>query len=370
MPFLSRILFSAFLVANALSNAFSYAYSIDNAGNLLDKKGNSIRMKGLSWFGMETPDLTPNGMWTNDMAFYMDILATEQFNFLRVPFSAQWILYHFDDYPDNSFVSADPLNQHKKSIEILDRLFDMAHDRNILILLDLHRLDWSYISEVWYDPNDGAFTEESFFTTWFKVLDRYHEHPALWGLDLLNEPHGRAEWGSGNPVTDWRQFAETAIYEIEKRYPNASWIYMIEGVGWGKELQNAENSPIIPPASAKKRLAYSAHNYGRSVVPSMDTSTWGLRSDWDSHFGRVREQGNAVITGEWGGRVDIDSGWMNTFVDYLIEKNMTDNFLWSLGPNSGDVAGLLLDDWTTIDDFKRGVTTRLQPNPIPMPRVA
>ena len=354
-------------MASALKNAA--AYSIDNAGGLLDKAGKPMHFKGISWFGLETPDLAPNGCWVNSMKFYMDTLATEGFNVLRVPFSAQWILYHFDAYPDMGFVSADPMNQHKKSIEILDNLFAMAQERNILILLDLHRLDWGFISELWYDRYNSAFTEETFFTTWYKILDRYHDHPALWGVDLLNEPHGAAEWGSGNPATDWHQFAEHAIHEIEKRYENATWVYMVEGVGWGKELQNAIVSPVVPPASAKNRVALSAHNYGASVVPSTDMSTWGLHNDWDNHFGQVRKQGSSVIIGEWGGRVDVDAGWMNSFVDYLIDTNTTDAFFWSLGPNSGDVGGYLLDDWTSVDEFKRGVTTRLQPNPVPVPRV-
>lgn len=343
------------------------AYSIDKAGTLLDLNGDGMRMKGISWFGLETPDMAPNGMWTNDMAFYMDTLVTDNFNFLRVPFSSQFVLYHFDDYPDNGFVSADPENQHKKAIEILDRLFDMAYERNILILLDLHRLNWDFISELWYDQYDGAFTEETFFTTWFKILDRYHDHPALWGVDLLNEPHGRAEWGSGDPATDWRQFAEYAVHQIEKRYDNASWVYVIEGTGWGKDLQNVDSMPILPPPSATNRIVYSPHSYGKSVVPSTDMSTRALHNDWDNHFGHVRKKGYSVIVGEWGGRTDIDAGWMNMFVDYLIDKNMTDNFFWSLGPNSGDVAGYLQDDWLTVDRFKRGVTTRLQPDPVPMP---
>lgn len=368
MPFLNRSLFTAFAVA-ALRLSHAAAYSIGPTGALLDNKGGTMHLKGISWFGLETPDLAPNGMWVNSMKFYMDTLATEGFNVLRVPFSAQWILYHFDDYPDMGFVSADPLNQHKKAIEILDNLMDMAHDRNILILLDLHRLNWAYISQLWYDPNDGAFTEEHFFTTWFKILDRYHKHPALWGLDLLNEPHGRAEWGTGNDAYDWAKFAELALHKLEERYTGSKWIYLVEGVGWGKELQGAETSPITPPKSAKNRLAYSAHNYGASVVPSTDMSTWGLHNDWNNHFGNLRAQGNAIIIGEWGGRVDLDAGWMNTFVDYLIDTNTTDTFFWSLGPNSGDVAGYLLDDWTTVDEFKRGVTTRLQPNPVPMPRL-
>jgi aryl-phospho-beta-D-glucosidase BglC (GH1 family) len=288
MPFSKKSLLFALFMANAVKNVLGY--SIDNAGTLLDKKGHPMDLKGISWFGLETPDLAPNGMWVHPMAFFMDTLATEKFNVLRVPVSAQWILYHFDAYPDNGFVGADPTNQHKKAIEILDNLMDMAHERNILILLDLHRLNWGFISELWYDPNDGAFTEEQFYATWFKILDRYHDHPALWGLDLLNEPHGRSEWGTGNTAFDWAKFAESAIHEIEKRYTNASWIYLVEGVGWGKELQNAEYSPITPPKSAQNRLAYSAHNYGASVVPSTDMSTWGLHNDWDNHFGHLGQK--------------------------------------------------------------------------------
>ena len=60
------------------------------------------------------------------------------------------IFYHFDDYQDNGFVSADPLCQHKKSIEILDRLMDMAHERNIFApgVLPVRRA-WLAVRERW-----------------------------------------------------------------------------------------------------------------------------------------------------------------------------------------------------------------------------
>lgn len=343
------------------------AYTVGRDGSLYTHDLQHMRIKGISWFGLETPDLCPNGMWSSSMAFFMDTMAADGFNVIRVPFSAQFAIYHFDDYPDMSFVSADPPSHHKKSIEILDALFDMAHARNMLILLDLHRLNWGYISELWYDPNDATFAEEQFYDAWFAILDRYHAHPALWGLDLLNEPHGRAEWGTGNPVTDWKKFAESALHEFENRYTNATWLYVVEGIEWGKQVSGAVAFPITPPKSAQRRLAYSAHNYGKSVVFSVDVYNKGaLHYDWDNHFGVVREHGHAVIIGEWGGRVDLDAEWMTTFVEYLRDKNMTDTFFWSLGPNSGDVAGYLQDDWKTVDPFKRQVTAQLQPNPFPV----
>lgn len=358
-------MFWRFLFSAALLLGSATGYHIENA-TLYDNHGNIMRLKSLSWFGIETPDLCPNGMWQNSMTFYMDLMAREKFNVIRIPFSSEFVLYNWDAYPDKGFVSASPENQHKKTVEILDQLFDMASERNMLILLDLHRLNWQYISELHYDPNDGRFTADTYLETWFKMLDRYGNHSALWGVDLLNEPHGRATVNDGNPQTDWKMFAELAIHKIEERYPNAKWIYMVEGVEWGKQLAGFSNALIKPPAKAKHRVAYSAHNYGRSVVPT--TNVWdkaGLYRDWDEHFGWMRNQGQAVIIGEWGGRTDLDSDWMNIFVDYLQERNITDTFFWALNENSADVAGYLESDWVTVDKFKREVTTRLQPHPYP-----
>jgi endoglucanase len=70
-----------------------------------------------------------------------------------------------------------------------------------------------------------------------------------------------------------------------------------------------------------------------------------------------------VVPGEWGGQTYLDKDWMTFFGDYLIDVNMTNNFLWSLGPNSGDVAGLLLDNWTDLDTFKVSLLKRIVPSP-------
>ena len=328
-----------------------------------------MHVRGISWFGLETQDMVMNGLWSHPMTFYMDLMAREGFNVIRVPFSAEWAVNRFDQYPYSGLLAGDPIRQHRQAVEILDDLFDMAHERDILILLDLHRLNWNYISELWYSPENNLYPAESFFTAWFAVLDRYHNHPALWGVDLLNEPHGRATWGTDDPSTDWRLFVETALPRFEERYPTAHWVYLVEGIGWGKSLADAVASPVRVPPTVTTRLAYSAHNYGRSVVPSIDVQNLGaLHWDWDTNFGAVRKQNQAVVIGEYGGQTYLDSAWMDHFVDYCVENGITDTFFWSLGPNSGDVAGYLLDDWTTVDEFKRGIVQRMCPEPLPMAR--
>jgi endoglucanase len=332
-------------------------YKIQKLEDTIEKS--LFRVKGLSWFGFETQDYVVDGLWQHPMDTYLDQLQSLKVTTLRVPFSAEWIQYNFDLYPYDGFTSADPENQHKKSIEILDTLFDKCEERNIFIMLDLHRLHNTYISELWYSPTDKLFTAESFFSVWETMLTRYAHRPNFFGVDLLNEPHGSATWGTGNTGTDWNLFVEYAIPILGSKFPNDNFLFIVEGIEWGHTFHDYTHAPLNVPGY-ENRIIFSPHSYGRSVVPGTSSDPHVLYQNWDNDYGFLRTQhSKTVVPGEWGGRTDLDADWMSTFVSYLIERNMTNNFLWSLGPNSGDVQGLLLDDWTTIDEFKKGVMERL-----------
>jgi len=340
-----------------------YAWTIQN-GLIYDNEDKAFNLSGISWFGFETQDFVINGLWSHPMEWYIDFIKEHRMNTIRIPFSAEWILYQSDLYPDQSFVAADPQNQHRQSLEILDRIFDYTAKHDIYIMLDLHRLHKEYISELWYSPTDDLFSNDDFLKTWFTMLDRYQNRTNLIAVDLLNEPHGIATWGENNPSTDWNQFATYAIQKIQDRYPNSTWLYLVEGIGWGKDLSNVRSYPIHLPSDIQDRLSYSAHTYGKSVVGSVDPyNKYLLYKDWDINFGFMKSLNYSYIIGEYGGITEIDSSWMSFLVDYLTEQNMRNAFFWSLGPNSGDVKGLLLDDWTTFDTFKLSIIQRLQPYP-------
>lgn len=323
-----------------------------------------VSLRGLSWFGFETQDFVINGLWSHPMEWYVDLLSRLQINSVRVPFSSEWIYYHFDLYPYDGLVSADPGSQHKTSIEILNRFFDLTQEKGITILLDLHRLHKEYISELWYSPTDRKYTTETFFDTWFAILDRYQDRPNLMGIDLINEPHGPATFGTGNPSNDWKMFVENAIPRFVERYPDRKWLFFIEGIEWGHTFRDYRNHPFDLPDVLQTRIVFSPHVYGKSVVASTPSDVWSLHNNWKNDYGFLRtELEKTVVPGEWGGQTYLDADWMNIFGDYLIAKNMTNNFLWSLGPNSGDVAGLLLDNWTDLDMFKVQLLERIAPSP-------
>ncbi len=179
-------------------------------------------------------------------------------------------------------------------------------------------------------------------------------------IDLLNEPHGQATWGAGNPSTDWNHFAEAVIPVLGAYVPNSKFLMFVEGIEWGHTFRDYPKAPLSVPDEFQHRVVFSPHTYGKSVVPESSFDANVLFNQWDTDFGFLRTQhSKSVVVGEWGGRTDIDQEWMRILVRYLIQRNMTDNFFWSLGPNSGDVQGFLLDDWTSIDPFKSNILRQI-----------
>lgn len=323
-----------------------------------------VYLKGLSWFGFETQDFVINGLWQHDLDFYFSTMKNLDINAIRVPFSSEWIYYNWDLYPYDGNVSGDITCQHKKSIEILDLIFEKAKENNMVILLDLHRLHKEYISELWYSPSDDQYTTYTFFETWFRILDRYIDKPNLLGIDLLNEPHGQASFGSGNPSNDWKLFIEYAVPKIMKRYPHRSFLIFVEGINWGHTFADYRYHPINLPPNIMNQIVFSPHVYGSSVVPGTSQDAGVLASQWDFDFGfMAQDYYKVLVPGEWGGRTSIDQNWMQFLANYFNSKNIASNFLWSLGPNSGDVAGLLQDDWTSLDQFKVGIIKQMTPYP-------
>ncbi|GAI24992.1 unnamed protein product, partial [marine sediment metagenome] len=46
--------------------------------------GNSFKLKGASWFGFETSNSVVHGLWAQSYTFFLDFLANNGFNAIRV----------------------------------------------------------------------------------------------------------------------------------------------------------------------------------------------------------------------------------------------------------------------------------------------
>ena len=252
------------------------------------------------------------------------------------------------------------------------------------------------------------------------------------GIDIFNEPWDYT-W------QQWKTLTEAAYQAINEVNPNT--LLFVQGISatagnqdgspttitqvphgdeasnpnWGENLFEAGANSIDIP---QERLVFSPHTYGPSVFvqkmfmdpaqpqcAGLEGDAAGdadcnivinptlLRAGWEEHFGYLRDQGYAVVVGEFGGNLDwplgqaslrdrerwshitpgIDGEWQNAFVDYMVENNI-EGCYWSINPESGDTAGWYghaydpisntegWGEWLNFDQRKTNLLNRLWGN--------
>jgi endoglucanase len=366
------ILLISFITINPLfaqSPSSSSEYYHTSGSQIVDSTNTPVHFNAASWFGFETSNFVPHGLWTRSMDGMLDQLQQKGYNLLRIPYTNEMLQPGAISSSINFYQNPDLLDL--TPLQILDKLIEKASARGIKIYLDRHRPTSSQQSELWYT---STVSEEQWIADWQMLAKRYLDQPTVIGADLHNEPHGAASWGTNNLATDWRLAAERAGNAILKVNPH--WLIIVEGVEgnvegkpgnywWGGNLSGVAQYPVRLEIS--NQLIYSPHDYG----PGVHMQSWfsdlhypyNLESVWDSQWGYIHKQGIApILIGEFGGRETsmqtLEGIWQNTLVDF-IENNQMYWTYWSLNPNSGDTGGLLLDDWQQWDDSKQFMLDRI-----------
>ena len=321
---------------------------------IVDSTGRTVRLTGLSWFGFETSNYAPHGLWRRSMTAMLDQVRTLGYNVIRVPWCNQML--DAGSTPNGIDFAQNPDLRGLPAIEVLDRLIAGARARGLKVILDRHRPDASAQSELWYT---GAYDEARWIRDWVTLARRYRDDPTVIGVDLHNEPHGAATWGDGNLATDWRLAAERAGNAVLAANPDL--LVVVEGIEryagtsywWGGNLRGARTAPVRLAVAG--RLVYSPHDYPSSVY----AQTWFGAADypanlprvWGDAWGYLAVEGLAPVwIGEFGTRLATtsDRQWLTGMVSYVRANNLSFAY-WCLNPNSGDTGGILQDDWQTVN---------------------
>jgi endoglucanase len=348
------------------TGAQSLDYLHTDGSQIVDANGNQVILTGISWFGLETESFAPHGLWARNWESILDQIVELGFNTIRLPYSNQ--LFDPNSVPNGINYELNPDLKGLTGLEIMDKLIQGAGQRGLKIILDRHRPDNHAQSELWYTPQ---YSEERWIQDWVMLAQRYAGNDTVIGVDLHNEPHGQATWGSGDPATDWRLAAEKAGNAILAVNPNL--LIIVQGVEqyqgdwywWGGNLMGAREYPVR--LDKPQQLVYSTHVYGPGVYPqpwfSASEFPDNLAGIWDSHWGYLNKEGIApVLLGEFGGRSvgnDKEGVWQRTLVSYLRDNDIS-YIYWTINPNSGDTGGLLLDDWQSIDPAKEALLSGYQ----------
>jgi aryl-phospho-beta-D-glucosidase BglC (GH1 family) len=351
---------------------------------IIDSNGSVVKLAGVNWFGLETSNYAPHGLWARGYKSMMDQMKQLGFNTIRLPFSDQ--LFDTGSTPNGIDFTQNPDLQGLNGLGIIDKIVAYAGQIGMKIFLDHHRSDAGSGAEgsgVWYTP---AYPEARWIADWTMLASRYAGNPTVIGADLHNEPHGPVDWGAGD-ANDWRLAAERAGNAVLA--VNPSWLIIVEGIDngpsgsywWGGNLSAAGAYPV--QLNVANRLVYSAHDYPASVYPqnwfSDPSYPSNLPAVWDKNWGYLFRQNVApVLLGEFGTRLATtsDQQWAAKLVAYLggdMNGNGTSVLAsgqqgvswtyWSWNPNSGDTGGILQDDWTSVNTAKVAL---LQPIEFPL----
>ena len=338
-------------------------YLHTSGATIVDSQGTPVRLTGVSWFGLETSNYCPHGLWARSMDSMLDQIKSLGYNMIRVPYCNQ--LFDPGSTPNGIDYNLNPDLQGLTGLQILDKLVAGAGQRGLKIVLDRHRPDSGSQSALWYT---SQYPEARWIADWQMLAARYLGNDTVVGCDLHNEPHGDADWGSGNLATDWRLAAERAGNAILSVNPNL--LIIVEGIEhvgndyywWGGNLSLAGQDPV--QLAVPNQLVYSPHDYCASVYnqpwfsdPSYPSN---LPAVWDAHWGYLAKNNVAPIwIGEFGtmDQTTSDQQWFRTLANYIQGNGLSFAF-WCWNPDSGDTGGILQNDWQTVNQDKQSV---LQP---------
>jgi endoglucanase len=355
-------------------------YWSTSGSKIVDASGNTVHITGANWFGFETSNLMPHGLWSVNYRSFLDQVKSMGITVIRLPYS--------DDIMSNPPVQSlnDYVNPELKgatTLQLMDAIVQYCGQIGLRIILDRHRPDSGGQSKLWYT---AGVSEATWIRNMQTLATRYKGNPTVVGFDLHNEPHADgtepngtgACWGCGVQDRDWRLAAERGGNAVLQA--NADLLILVEGVScpsgaipnyydnlpdpqcgwWGGNLTQAGTYPVR--LSNARKLVYSPHDYGMSVYNQqswfMDpTFPASLDVFWDSMWGYIAKQGIApILIGEFGSTLADakDKVWLPRLLDYANRNGMSWTY-WCLNPNSGDTKGLFLDDWTTIDHVRYDV---------------
>ncbi|MFC3126317.1 cellulase family glycosylhydrolase [Pseudoroseomonas globiformis] len=339
-----------------------------HGNQIVDAAGNPVKIAGVNWFGLESGNFAPHGLWVRGYKEMMDQMKAEGFNTIRLPFSSE--LLHTSTAPNGIDFGKNPDLQGLPGLGIMDRIVDYAGEIGLRIILDHHRDSAGAGASgngLWY--GDG-YTEAQWVADWQMLAGRYAGNATVIGADLHNEPYG-GSWGDGS-ATDWAAAAERAGNAALAANPD--WLIFVEGIGnydgqgywWGGNLMGVRDRPV--ELDIPGRLVYSAHDYPNSIYGQnwFSGSGWeaGLAAKFDEMWGYIYREGIApVFLGEFGSKLQDpkDLVWLQKITAYLAGDFDADGTRdipageegiswtwWSWNPNSGDTGGILADDWMTV----------------------
>src|SRR5688500_4260679 len=250
----------ALVIALLMTAAISATagYRVQN-GRIYDGNNQEIQLRGVNWFGFQQAgDYVVHGLWARNWRSQIRQMKNTGFNAVRLPLCQTGLQ---NVTPGSISYDLYPELRGKKSLELLDLVVNEFNAEGMYVLLDHHTPDCATLTELWYTD---SYSEQQWLGDLAFLADRYKNTPYVIGIDIKNEPHGAATWGTG-AATDWKLAAERAANRILAVAPEI--LIFVEGIEdnptcstyghwWGGNFEPLNCYPLNIPAD---RLVLSPH---------------------------------------------------------------------------------------------------------------
>lgn len=215
---------------------------------------------------------------------------------------------------------------------LVDKMLDQAQQRGIAVILDVHNFA-RYKDDV---IGSKKVPIQAYRQLTQRIAARWHNFPALYAYDIMNEPHDDAD-------KHWPEAAQAGILGI-RTYDRHRPI-IIEGRSWSSASRWPQiNDALLTLKDPADKLIFSAHVYFDDDASGQYRSPMGQRFDPDIAVTRVKpfiewleKNGKRGQIGE-AGFPDDDPRW-NEVMDRLLaflQSKCVPLAYWSAGSAWGN----------------------------------
>jgi chitinase len=119
------------------SSGIAAGYLHTSGNQIVDSQGKPVQLSSVNWFGAESTNLVPHGLWTRNYKDMIDQMSDQGFNTIRLAYSSEML--HTTAKPSGIDYYQNPDLQGLSAIQVMDKIVDYAGQKGMLVVLDHHR---------------------------------------------------------------------------------------------------------------------------------------------------------------------------------------------------------------------------------------
>lgn len=269
---------------------------------LVDSKGNTVQLKGLS---------------THGIAWFPDYINQECFRQLHEEFGINVIRLAMYTAEYNGYCEGGNQTDLK---QMIDRGVQYATNNNMYVIIDWHTLS---------DNNPNTYIEQS--KQFFEEVSKKYAANDNVIYEICNEPNGSTSW------EEIKQYAEQIIPIIRKNSKNS--VILVGTPNWSQRVDLAADNPIKGYDNIMYTLHFYAATHKDDIRNNMNTAISKGLPIFVSEYGICDASGNGAIDEEQA------SIWID-----IMNKNSVSYVMWNIS-NKGETSAIFNQSCSKYSGF-------------------